>query len=52
MLVGLSDAATAVPGLVSADLNPLIVSDGRAVAVDALVELTEGTHLEPAEVRS
>lgn len=51
VLVGLSDAAAAVPGLVSADLNPLIVSDGRAVAVDALVELTEGTHFEPAEVR-
>ncbi len=41
VLMGLSDAAVATPGLVSADLNPLIVHDGRAVAVDALVELVE-----------
>ena len=39
VLVGLSAAAEATPGLVSADLNPLIVHDGRPVAVDALVEL-------------
>jgi acetyl-CoA synthetase (ADP-forming) len=39
VLVGLSDAATANPELVSADVNPLIVVDGRPVAVDALVEL-------------
>jgi succinyl-CoA synthetase beta subunit len=39
VLMGLSDAAAATPGLVSADLNPLIIHDGRAVAVDALVEL-------------
>jgi acetyl-CoA synthetase (ADP-forming) len=38
VLVGLSDAAAADPSLVSADLNPLIVVDGRPVAVDALVE--------------
>ena len=39
-LVGLSDAAEAHPEIVSADLNPLIVSEGRSVAVDALVEVT------------
>ena len=39
-LVGLSDAAEAHPEIVSADLNPLIVSEGRPVAVDALVEVT------------
>jgi acetyl-CoA synthetase (ADP-forming) len=38
VLVGLSDAAIADPGIVSADLNPLIVVDGKPVAVDALVE--------------
>ena len=39
VLVGLSAAAEANPALVSADLNPLIVHEGRPVAVDALVEL-------------
>jgi acetyl-CoA synthetase (ADP-forming) len=39
VLLGLSAAAEADPDLVSADLNPLIVHDGRPVAVDALVEL-------------
>ncbi|MFZ4517625.1 MAG: acetate--CoA ligase family protein [Microthrixaceae bacterium] len=39
VLVGLSDAAVAEPAIVSADLNPLIVHEGRPVAVDALVEL-------------
>lgn len=39
VLVGLSAAAEAHPDLVSADLNPLIVHEGRPVAVDALVEL-------------
>jgi acetyl-CoA synthetase (ADP-forming) len=38
VLVGLSDAAVADPSIVSADLNPLIVVDGKPVAVDALVE--------------
>jgi acetyl-CoA synthetase (ADP-forming) len=40
VLVGLSDAARANPDLVSADVNPLIVVDGRPVAVDALVEVS------------
>jgi acetyl-CoA synthetase (ADP-forming) len=39
VLVGLSAAAEADPSIVSADLNPLIVVDGRPIAVDALVEL-------------
>lgn len=39
VLVGLSDAARAEGAIRSADLNPLIVVDGRPVAVDALVEL-------------
>ncbi len=39
VLVGLSAAAEADPSVVSADLNPLIVVDGRPVAVDALVEV-------------
>ncbi len=40
VLLGLSAAAEGTPGLVSADLNPLIVHEGRVVAVDALVELS------------
>ena len=39
VLTGLSDLAVARPDVVAADLNPLIVVDGRPVAVDALVEL-------------
>jgi hypothetical protein len=39
VLVGLSAAAEADASLVSVDLNPLIVVDGRPVAVDALVEV-------------
>jgi succinyl-CoA synthetase beta subunit len=38
VLLGLSRAAEADPAIVSADLNPLIVVDGRPVPVDALVE--------------
>lgn len=49
-LVALSDAAAAHPELVSVDLNPLIISGGTPIAVDALVEVCaanepqEGTH--------
>jgi acetyl-CoA synthetase (ADP-forming) len=39
VLVGLSEAACADARIVSVDLNPLIVVDGRPVPVDALVEL-------------
>jgi acetyl-CoA synthetase (ADP-forming) len=38
VLLGLSAAAVADPSIVGADLNPLIVVEGRPVAVDALVE--------------
>lgn len=41
VLVALSDAAVAHPEIVSADLNPLIISEGRPVAVDALVEVED-----------
>ncbi|MGH8986896.1 MAG: acetate--CoA ligase family protein [Acidimicrobiia bacterium] len=39
VLLGLSRLAEADPDVVSVDVNPLIVVDGRPVAVDALVEL-------------
>jgi acetyl-CoA synthetase (ADP-forming) len=39
VLLGLSRAATERGDLASADLNPLLVVDGRPVAVDALVEV-------------
>jgi acetyl-CoA synthetase (ADP-forming) len=39
VLLALSAAAEATPSIVSADLNPLIIVDGRPVPVDALVEL-------------
>jgi succinyl-CoA synthetase beta subunit len=40
VLCGLSTLAEARPDVVSVDLNPLIVSGGRPVPVDALVEVT------------
>ncbi len=39
VLLGLSAAAQAIDGLVSVDLNPLMIVDGLPVAVDALVEV-------------
>jgi acetate---CoA ligase (ADP-forming) subunit beta len=39
VLLGLSRAATERGDLASVDLNPLLVVDGRPVAVDALVEV-------------
>ncbi|MCU1499363.1 MAG: putative acyl-CoA synthetase, partial [Acidimicrobiales bacterium] len=39
VILALSRAAEADPAIVSADLNPLIVVDGKPIAVDALVEL-------------
>jgi acetyl-CoA synthetase (ADP-forming) len=39
VLLALSSAASARPDLVSADVNPLLIVDGRPVAVDALVEI-------------
>jgi acetate---CoA ligase (ADP-forming) subunit beta len=41
-LLGLSALAAAAPEVVSVDVNPLIVVDGRPVAVDALVEVRTG----------
>ncbi len=41
-ILGLSALAEAQPEIVSADVNPLIVVDGRPVAVDGLVELADG----------
>lgn len=45
VLLGLSAAAMADSAIVSADLNPLILLDGRPVAVDALVEVAEPAAL-------
>jgi acetyl-CoA synthetase (ADP-forming) len=39
VLLGLSRAATERDDLASADLNPLLIVEGRPVAVDALVEV-------------
>jgi acetyltransferase len=39
VVLGLSKLAEADPDIASVDVNPLIVVDGRPVAVDALVEL-------------
>ena len=47
-LVALAGAATETPGIVSIDLNPLIIDDGRPVAVDALVEISRtGDRTDP-----
>jgi acetyltransferase len=48
VLVALSDAVVADSRILSIDLNPLMVADGRPVAVDALVELDESAQ--PATV--
>ncbi len=40
VLLGLSQLATERPDVVSVDVNPLLIADGRPVAVDALVEVT------------
>jgi acetyl-CoA synthetase (ADP-forming) len=39
VLLGLSNVAASEPAVVSVDLNPLIVSGGVPIAVDALVEV-------------
>jgi acetate---CoA ligase (ADP-forming) subunit beta len=38
-LLGLSRLAQQEPALVSVDVNPMILVDGKPVAVDALVEV-------------
>ncbi len=47
VLLGLSAAAQADPTIRSADLNPLIVVDGAAIAVDALVEVGDAESARP-----
>jgi acetyl-CoA synthetase (ADP-forming) len=39
LLVGLGELGTSSANIVSIDLNPLIICDGKPIAVDALVEL-------------
>lgn len=52
VICALSDFAKAMPGLVSAELNPLIVTpEGTLVAVDALVEI-ETSEIEPGELNT
>jgi acetyl-CoA synthetase (ADP-forming) len=40
-VLGLSRLAESHPEIVSVDVNPLVVVDGRPVAVDALVEVAQ-----------
>jgi len=47
-LVGLSRLARDRPDVASVDLNPLIVVDGKPIAVDALVELADRSTSAPA----
>jgi acetyl-CoA synthetase (ADP-forming) len=39
VIIGLSRVAEAHPEIMSIDVNPLVVVDGKPVAVDALVEV-------------
>ena len=48
LLGGLSRLAEEAPEIESVDLNPLIVSAGRPIAVDALVEVAAAPRVEPA----
>ncbi|HEU4429395.1 MAG TPA: acetate--CoA ligase family protein, partial [Myxococcota bacterium] len=41
VLVGLGKLGVECPDVASVDLNPLLVANGRAIAVDALVEISE-----------
>jgi acetyltransferase len=52
VLVALGRVAAERPDVASVDLNPLIVRDGRPVAVDALVELAAGAAAAPARSAS
>jgi acetyltransferase len=51
VLLGLSATAEADPTIASIDLNPLIVVDGRPIAVDALVEVAVGPPPETPPAR-
>ncbi|MCH2170312.1 acetate--CoA ligase family protein [Myxococcota bacterium] len=48
LLTGLARLAVERPDVVSVDVNPLIVDQGRPIAVDALVELSEPAPPEAA----
>ncbi len=48
VLLGLSRLAADRPDVASVDLNPLIVVDGKPLAVDALVELASENQTPPA----
>ena len=50
-LVGLSRLAADRPDVVAVDINPLIVVDGKPVAVDALVELDAAPAPVPGHLR-
>jgi acyl-CoA synthetase (NDP forming) len=51
-LVGLSELAHDRPDVAAVDLNPLIVVDGKPVAVDALVELDDAPPPAPSALRT
>lgn len=51
VLMALSEAVVDDPSIVSVDLNPLIVVDGRPVAVDALVEVDDQRPIPVGRVR-
>ena len=52
LLVNLSRIATQRSDIQSVDLNPLLLRDGKPVAVDALVELTAGKSDAPTSPRA
>jgi acyl-CoA synthetase (NDP forming) len=49
LLVSLGRLAVERPDLASVDINPLIIRDGAPIAVDGLVELSDGSAPSPAE---
>jgi len=51
VLLGLSRLAVDRPDVVSVDLNPLVIVEGRPVAVDALVELGEPLPVAETAIR-
>jgi len=52
LLVGLGRLAVERPDIASVDINPLIVSGGAPVAVDALVELADGAAASAPEAQA
>ena len=51
VLVALSDAAMAESRIASVDLNPLVICDGKPIAVDALVEIEDDLRSSAAAER-